>query len=216
MNPPVIVIGAGGHAAVVVDALLAAGRQVLGLTDAAPEHHGRRICGVPVLGDDSVLAGYNPAEVELANGVGNVGAATMPLRRRVQEHLESAGWRFCSVRHPSAVVSPFASVDETAQLMAGCIVQPGATVGRGAIVNTAAVVEHDVALGGWSHVAPRAVLCGDVRIGVASHVGAGAVVRQGVTLGPASLVGAGAVVVKSFAGSGTLIGIPAQLMERSV
>lgn len=211
---PVIVIGAGGHAAVVVDALLAAGREVLGLTDATPESYGRRICGVPVLGDDSVLAGYSPAEVELANGIGNLGGAPMSLRRRVQEQLEAAGWRFSSVRHPSAIVSPFASVDEAVQMMAGCIVQPGAKVGKGSIVNTAAVVEHDVAMGAWSHVAPRAVVCGDVSIGVASHVGAGAVVRQGVTLGPASLIGAGAVVVKSFAGSGTLIGVPAQLMER--
>ena len=216
MNLPVIVIGAGGHAAVVVDALLAAGRQVLGLTDATPERYGRRICGVPVLGDDSVLAGYSPAQVELANGLGNVDATPMSLRRRVQEQLEGAGWRFCNVRHPSAIVSPFASVDEAVQLMAGCIVQPGATLGKGSIVNTAAVVEHDVALDAWSHVAPRAVVCGDARIGAASHVGAGAVVRQGVTLGPASLVGAGAVVVKSFAGSGTLIGLPAQPMEKSV
>jgi sugar O-acyltransferase (sialic acid O-acetyltransferase NeuD family) len=214
MNLPVIVIGAGGHASVVVDALLAAGRQVLGLTDATPERHGCRICGIPVLGDDSVLAGYSPAQVELANGVGNVGAAPMSLRRRVQEQLEGAGWRFCDVRHPSAIVSPFASVDEGVQLMAGCIVQPGAAVGKGSIVNTAAVVEHDVEVGAWSHVAPRAVVCGDVRIGAASHVGAGAVVRQGITLGPASLVGAGAVVVKSFAGSGTLVGLPAQPMER--
>jgi sugar O-acyltransferase (sialic acid O-acetyltransferase NeuD family) len=216
MNLPVIVIGAGGHAAVVADALLAAGRQVIGMTDAAIERHGTRVCGAPVLGNDSILEQYGRDQVELANGLGSLGGAAMPLRRSVQEQLEGQGWRFCSVRHPMAIVSPFARVDTATQLMAGCIVQPGAIVGRGVIVNTAALVEHDVTVGAWSHIAPRAVVCGDVRIGEACHVGAGAVVRQGVALGPVTLVGAGAVVVKSFVGNGALVGLPAQPMEKSV
>jgi sugar O-acyltransferase (sialic acid O-acetyltransferase NeuD family) len=215
MNLPVIVIGAGGHATVVADALLASGRQVLGLTDPGPARHGRHICGIPVLGDDSILKDYSPAQVELANGLGSLGGEAMSLRRRVQEKLEAAGWQFCNVRHPAAIVSPFARVDATAQLMAGCVVQPGAIVGKGVIVNTAAVVEHDVTVGAWSHIAPCAVVCGDVRIDEACHVGAGAVVRQGVALGPVTLAGAGAVVIKSFAGNGTLVGVPARPIEGS-
>ena len=216
MSLPVIVIGAGGHAAVVTDALLAAGRQVIGLTDPASERHGSRVCGVPVLGDDAILARYGRDEVELANGLGSLGGSAMPLRRRVQEQLESQGWRFCRVVHPAAVVSPFAALEPGVQLMAGCIVQPGATVGTGSIVNTAAVVEHDVVVGEWSHIAPGARVCGDVRLGQGSHVGAAAVVRQGLALGPFTLVGIGAVVVKSFDGNATLVGVPARPVEPSV
>lgn len=216
MSLPVIVIGAGGHASVVADALLASGRVVLGFTDPAPARHDSRLCGLPVLGDDDALARYSPDEVELANGLGSLGGAERPLRRRVQEGLEEQGWRFCSVVHPSALVSPFARLEASVQLMAGCIVQPGALVGTGAIVNTAAVVEHDADVGAWSHIAPRALLCGEVRVGAASHVGAGAVVRQGLALGPVTLVGAGSVVVKSFSGNGTLVGVPAYSLERSV
>lgn len=216
MSLPVIVIGAGGHAAVVTDALLAAGRQVLGLTDASPQRHGSMVCGLQVLGDDSVLQRYRSDAVELANGLGNLGCAPMPLRRRLQEQLTSQGWRFCSVVHPAAAVSRFARLEPAVQIMAGSVVQPGTSIGTGSIVNSGAVVEHDVALAPWCHVAPRAVVCGDVRIGEGSHVGAGAIVRQGLALGPSTLVGAGAVVVKGFAGHGTLVGIPAHLMEQSV
>lgn len=216
MSLPVIVIGAGGHAAVVADALLAAGRQVIGLTDAASERHGSRVCGVPVLGDDTVLAQYRPDQVELANGLGSLTGSVMPLRRRIQEGLEARGWYFCSVVHPAAIVSPFAALSSAVHLMAGCIVQPGASVGKGAIVNTAAVVEHDVAVGAWSHIAPGARVCGDVALGEGSHIGAGSVLRQGVALGPATLVGIGAVVVKSFEGNVTLVGVPAHPVERSV
>lgn len=215
MTLPIIIVGAGGHAVVVADALLAAGARVLGYTDADPARHGLMLCGLPVLGDDRVLDGHTPESVQLANGIGGVGSASgEPLRRTVQERLSARGWQFVTVRHPSAVVSPFARVGAGAQLLACCVVQAGAQVGEGCIVNTAAVVEHDVTLGAWVHIAPRALACGNAVVGARSHVGAGAVLRQGLTLGADSVVGAGAVVVKDCAGGGVLVGVPARLVGR--
>jgi len=211
---PLLIIGAGGHAAVVADALLAAGEHVLGFTDADPSRHGQTLCGLPVLGDDRVLDDHTPATLALVNGIGGVGHVTGdPRRRTVQERLAGRGWQFASVRHPAAVVSRFARVGDGAQLLAVSIVQTGAEIGDACIVNTGAVVEHDVKLGAWVHVAPRALLCGDVAIGARSHVGAGAVVRQGLRLGEDTVVGAGAVVVKNFAGGGLLVGVPAHPVE---
>lgn len=215
MTWPVIVIGSGGHAAVVADALLLAGETVLGFTDTDASRHGMLICGSPVLGGDSALASINPKEVVLANGIGGTGAgAAKGLRRNVQQRLESLGWTFALVRHPSAVVSPFAHVEASAQLFARAVVQPGARVGRGSIVNTGAIVEHDVVVGEFAHVSCGATLCGDVHVGASSHIGAGAVVRQGVHLGNDSVVGAGAVMLENTAGGQTWVGVPAR--ERKV
>lgn len=212
MSLAVIVIGAGGHAVVVADALLAAGETVLGFTDADPQRHGQRLCGLPVLGDDAtVLAAHRPDTTRLANGIGGVRGTA--LRQRVQQRLQAQGWQFTGVRHPSAIVSPFARVGDGVQLLAASVVQAGAEIGAGCIVNTAAVVEHDCRLGEQVHVAPRALLCGEVELGARCHVGAGAVVRQGLRLGADTVVGAGAVVLKDFAGAGTLVGVPARPME---
>lgn len=212
MNPSIIVIGAGGHAAVVADALLAAGRTVLGFTDADPRRHGQHMCGLPILGDDAaVLAAHVPATIRLANGIG--GARGTALRQRVQQGLQAQGWQFTGVRHPTAIVSQFAHLSDDVQLLAASVVQAGARLGAGCIVNTAAVVEHDCRLGEQVHVAPRALLCGEVKLGARCHIGAGAVVRQGLRLGEDTVVGAGAVVLKDFAGAGTLIGVPARVME---
>ena len=208
MSLPVIVIGSGGHAAVIADALLASGANVIGFTDSDPRRFGTLLCGLPVLGDDSVLAHHFHGKALLANGIGGTRVATQ--RRAVQERLEARGWEFVCVRHPAAVVSRFASIGAGAQLLAASVVQAGATVGKGCIINTAAVVEHDVVLGEFVHVAPRALLCGTVSVGANSHVGAGAVVRQHVRIGAATLVGAGAVVVGDFAGAGILVGVPAR------
>ncbi len=214
MSLPVIIIGAGGHATVVADALLAAGATVLGYTDANPKRHGLLLCGLPVLGNDDVLAGYRTDEVLLANGLGGLGEERVPMRQRLQQSLERQGWRFCSVIHPSAIVSRFALLEESVQIMAGSVIQPLATIGAGSVVNTAAVVEHDVSIGAWSNVAPRAVVCGQVSIGAASYVGAGTTVRQGVHIGEHTLIGAGAVVTKDFTGDGVLVGVPARPVER--
>jgi sugar O-acyltransferase (sialic acid O-acetyltransferase NeuD family) len=206
----VLIIGAGGHAKVVADALVASGRQVVGFTAGDPEGgmHSELLPGLKVLGTDEVLCNYSPTELDLVNGLGGINCSG--LRRRVQERLEAEGWHFSGVRHPTAVVSQFAKVSAGVQLLAACVVQAGASIAEGSIVNTAAVVEHDSVLDTYVHVAPRAVICGNTRVGRNSHVGAGAIVRQGLQLGPDTLVGAGAVVVKDFVGRGTLIGIPAR------
>jgi sugar O-acyltransferase (sialic acid O-acetyltransferase NeuD family) len=208
----VIIVGAGGHAAVVAETLITAGRHVLGFVDGDVARHGRSLCGLPVLGDDAALAGHDAARVKLANGIG--GTRGEGLRAAVQRRLESAGWEFVSVLHPSAAVSAFAHLGTGVQFMAQSVVQPGARVGTGCIVNSAAVVEHDVELGAFVHVACNATLCGGVIVGAGSHIGAGAVVRQSVRLGEATVVGAGAVVVDDFHGDGTLVGVPARPMDK--
>ncbi len=212
MSRPVIIIGAGGHAAVVADALTACGIEIVGFTDIDPARRGGRHVGLPVLGDDKhVLSTYRQDDIMLANGIGGI-AATEP-RRSVQIGLQQAGWRFMTVQHPSAIVSPTAQIGSGVQLLAGSIVQVGARIGEGSIINTGAIIEHDCEIGSFVHTAPRALLCGDVKVGSDSHVGAGAVVKQGLRLGPCTLVGAGAVVVKDFGGHGVLVGTPARPVE---
>ncbi len=214
---PHIVIGAGGHARVLVDALLAGGHPVLGLTDTDPGRHGQHVCGRPVLGSDDALAAYAQHDVMLVNGIGGIGevsrAGSDALRHTVQQRLQRQGWRFAGVQHPAAVVSPFATLATGVQLLAASVVQAGAELGEACIINTGAIVEHDCQVGAYSHIAPRALLCGAVVVGAQCHVGAGAVVRQGLRLAQGTVVGAGAVVVKSTITACTLVGVPARPLE---
>ena len=213
---PVIVVGAGGHGLVVADALLARGRDVLGYVDADAAMQGQALLGLPVLGDDAVLEQHHKDAIELANGIGGAGDLASvengSSRRRVQERLEAAGWRFASVIHPQAIVSVHAIVEPGAQVLAGAVVQALARIERGAIVNTRAVVEHPAQVGTFCHVAPGAVLCGHVVVGAESHVGANAVVRQGITLAERVVAGIGAAVVRNVA-HGAVVGVPARGME---
>lgn len=208
-----IIVGAGGHAVVLADALLAADAQLLGFTDSDPARHGATLCDFPVLGDDDALAAYDPRSTWLVNGLGSLDNCSPSARSCIHQTLTARGWRFSSVIHPGACVSRFAQLGAGVQVMAGCIVQAGACIGDGAILNTRSVIEHDTTVGAWSHVAPGATVCGNVQLGEYCHVGAGAVIRQGVQLGARCLIGAGAAVVQDHPGDVVLVGVPARPLE---
>jgi UDP-perosamine 4-acetyltransferase len=208
VTTPVIVLGSGGHARVLLEALSAGGRPVLGVLTLDRALWGDRLLGVPVLGGDERLAEHPPATIDLVNGVGSTGDPA--ARIAAQERAAAAGYRFSAVVHPSAVVSPSATIDAGAQVLAGAVVQAGARIREGAILNTRASVDHDGDVGAFAHIAPGAVLCGDVKIGRGSHVGAGAVVIQSLAIGAGALVAAGSVVVEPVRPGARVKGNPAR------
>ncbi len=211
MNRPVIVYGAGGHAAVLLDTLRLLRREVLFLIDDDPATHGRSIEGITVRGDASILQAHQPDELELANAIGSVRAVT--ARRETFVALRERGFDFVTLIHPAAIVAASAVLGHGVQVMAGAVIQPRATIGDNALVNTRASVDHDAVIGPHAHVAPGATLSGDVRIGEATHVGAGATVIQGVRIGDHATIGAGAVVIKSVPQRTTVVGCPAKRID---
>ena len=206
--PPLIILGGGGHAKVVIEALLQGGRTVLGRTDGDPA--AADCLGVPVLGDDRTVLEHDLEDVRLVNGIGATGDGT--ARRDLFAAFRSQGYRFAEVLHPAATVARDVVLEEGAQIMAGAVLQPGCRIGANAIVNTGARVDHDCVIGAHAHIAPGAVLCGGVRVGAGSHIGAGATVIQYLEIGPGCLVAAGAVVVASVPAGTKVAGVPARTM----
>lgn len=210
-----LIIGAGGHAKVVADALIADGALVLGFVvrDPVPA---ARLMGLPLLDESRDLPGFDRATVRLAMGIGGVGGAPLDTgRAALAAALMAQGWSFAMVRHPAATVAASARLGTGVQLLARAVVQPDAAVGDGTIVNTAAVIEHDCNVGRHCHISIGTILCGDVRVGDGAHVGAGAVVREGIAIGEAATIGVGAVVVADCAAGQTYYGNPARRAERT-
>ncbi|MGE5505910.1 MAG: acetyltransferase [Actinomycetota bacterium] len=205
---PVVVIGAGGHAKVVIETLRAAGQQVTAALDADPARHGTLVHGVPIAGGDEWLDGRDAASVLLANGIGSTGKPGP--RARVFDALKGKGFAFVTVVHPAAVLASDVVLEEGAQVMAGAVLQVGCRIGANAVVNTGAVVDHDCLIGRHAHVAPGAVLSGSVVVGEGAHIGTGAAVIQGVSIGAGAVVGAGAAVVADVPAQALAVGVPAR------
>jgi sugar O-acyltransferase (sialic acid O-acetyltransferase NeuD family) len=204
-----VVLCAGGHARVVIEALRSRGARPTAVTDRDSTRVGSFLGGIPIIGSDEDILAMKADSVELANGLGNRASRSSPGlagRRELFGRFAALGYAFPVISHLSAVIASDVSPGEGAQVMAGAIIQPGARIGRNVLVNTRAVVEHDCQIGDHCHIAPGAVLCGGVSVGEGTHVGAGAIILGGVNLGAGSVVAAGTVVARdvaagAFAGS---------------
>lgn len=198
-----IVVGAGGHALVVMDALQLVHPEAAGLAfaDDDPARQGLVLLGRPVLG--------SPVSFVRGGIRFHVAIGRNEARLQILDRLRAAGAKPYTVRHPAAIVSPHATLGEAVFVAAAAVIAPATTIGDGCIVNHGAVVDHECVLGDGVHVAPGATLAGNVRCGRGVLVGAGANVLPGVVLGDGAVVGAGAVVRSNVPPGAVVVGIPA-------
>ena len=223
--------GASGHARVIMDIVNGNGNgnenrgvarnyspcnenaednHVEGLFDDNPEV--KELCGMAV---EHEYHGERPLIVSIGNNA---------IRKRIVErivdgigdfrrlNMDSAmkSPLFGTAVHPSAVVSPHATIGEGSVVMPGAIINHSAQIGRHCIVNTGASIDHECQIGDFAHISPHATLCGNVSVGEGSWVGAGAVVIPGIKIGNWAVVGAGAVVVRDVPDGVTVVGCPAK------
>jgi len=193
-----LVIGAGGHAKVVIDAARCTGFEIAGVVgspDGVTE-----LLGIPVSHD---------AEQIEADGfivaIGDNGARASEFDRRVAEGMNPA-----TVVHPSAVIADGVTVGRGAFVAAGVVVNVDATIGDDTILNTGCTIDHDCVVGAHSLIGPNASLCGAASVGAGALVGAGASVAPCTSVGVWSVVGAGAAVVDSMPANRVCVGVPAR------
>ncbi len=165
------------------------------------------IRGIPVLGDDAAAADLPERMKHLPLILGVGGAA---LRRKLVQHYQDLGFRFASLIHPSARVSP------TARLGAGVIldidtnVSADVVIGDFVVLNTRANVMHDSTVGEQTIVSPNAVVLGRVEIGQNAYIGANCTILPHLSIGNGATVGAGAVVTKPVPDGVIVAGNPAR------
>lgn len=213
MNKPVIILGANGHAKVLLDTMLLNSTQykILGLFERDGLDVGQTIYGVKVIGTDSDINKYSPNDIDLVIGLGSI--IPYPARRHMlYENFKAKGFQFPIIKHTSAIISQYAEIANGVQIMAGVIIQNDVMVGENTLINTAARVAHGTIIESHVHIAPGVILSGDISVGAGTHIGVGATVIQGIKIGQNCMIGAGAVVVKDVLPGEKVMGVPARAM----
>lgn len=156
MNIPVLIIGTGGHARRVAQAVKLNGDVLLGFADESPTAVSP-VPEYPLLAIDAVVSGYKTGFVV---AIGNA-----QVRARLQGALVEAGLTPLCVVHPRAYVAIDAQIGEGSVVLAGAIVESGAMIGQGAIIDIGAIVDHDAKIGEFCHLRPGVVIGAREQVG---------------------------------------------------
>jgi len=206
----VILLGGGGHAKCVIDAMRLEGKYSPHCILDLKKNAGKKVLGVPIAGSDADLPSYYRRGIRLCFVA--LGSTGDPVRRiALWKAAARAGFDFPSIIHPSAIVSVHAVIGCGVYVGPGAIINAGAVIGDGCIINSGAIIEHDCII---SHIAPGAVLSGGVTVGDRTHLGTGCAVTHGVDIGADSIIGAGSVVVRNISPRVVCVGNPAKKIRR--
>jgi sugar O-acyltransferase (sialic acid O-acetyltransferase NeuD family) len=202
-EPDFVVVGAGGHAKVVIATIEAASGRVVRVLDDEPSLRGRRL-GSHII-EGPVTAEAIPAGAVVILAIGS--------NRRRQELSAKLHVRYGSVVHPTAIVDRTVTIGAGCAVFAGAIIQAGAQLGQHVIVNTGASIDHDCRLGNFAHAAPGSRLAGGVTLDEGALMGIGSCAIPNVRIGPWSTVGAGGAVIREIPAHAIAVGVPARVIR---
>ncbi len=191
------IIGAGGHAKVVIEIIEEMGGTIVSITDRDSTIHG--LLGYMVTADPP------PATSAVLIAVGNNRA-----RKKLSADISKG---FGTAIHPKANLSSRCSIGAGSVVMAGATINSGAVIGGHCIINTNASVDHDCVLADFVHVSPGASLAGNVKVGEGSHIGIGSSIIQGVCIGQWVTIGAGAVIIEDVPDFAVVVGVPGEIIK---
>jgi sugar O-acyltransferase (sialic acid O-acetyltransferase NeuD family) len=205
---PIVLIGGGGHASDVLQAVEAVNAarptyEVIGLLDDQdidPRRFSSR--GVNHIGSVDDLAAVDAAYIlclgwpwardDVAHRIGERGCPAPPIV------------------HPSADVGAGVELGPGSVVLGHAHLSPFVSLGAHALVSYLASVGHDTSFGDHVSVLPGAAVSGDVVGGHRVLVGTGATVREAVRLGDDVRIGAGAAVIGDVEAGLTVVGVPAR------
>lgn len=209
----VVVLGAGGHARVVVECIDKQEYEIVGYLDKDNSCVGEIIEGIPIIGQDSSPNYWKAAGIEgCIIGIGHVG--NYKIRNRLFDIYHAEGFSMINAIHKTSCISSSVIIGKGNAIMPGVVINSNAKIGNNAIINSGAIIEHDVVIGDGVHIAPGCTVCGATSIGNNTFIGAGSTIIQGLQIGANSIIGAGSVVITDIPDNVIAVGNPVRIIKR--
>jgi UDP-perosamine 4-acetyltransferase len=207
MSGGVVILGAGGHAKVVIDVFRSAGIHVERCL--VPGGSGE-VSGVPIVDEGEGLHELRTRRASRAF----IAIGSNDVRHRLGRELRAAGVEFANAISPTAYVASDVRLGSGILIAPQAVVNAASEIGDDVIVNTASSVDHDGRIGAAAHIAPGTRLAGNVLVGERGFLGVGTSVIPGISVGAGAMVGAGSVVIRDIPDGARAWGNPARVTDQ--
>lgn len=203
MPTELLIIGASGHAKVVIEAVKASVPNCnIRLTDQDAKKTGKKLLKtIPI----ELLEHWQQLPEPFHIAIGD-----NAIRQQLSDIASQQGKQYATIVHPQSSISESAVLAKGNFVAATAVIAAEAQIEEGCIINHGSIVDHDCFIGCYSHIAPNATLGGGVKIGPRCLIGAGAIILPQVKIGRDSVIGAGAVVTSDVGDNQVVIGVPAR------
>lgn len=195
-----VIFGASNILSDLFDGALAHGLVVSAVVLHLPESAGERDIGLAERVRSWGRFGPVPAVLPLdefkpgADEAYLLGPTTPTRKLLADEVVQRFGLGFCTLVHPTAYVSPLATLGSGVFVGARSAIGPGAVLGDHVFVNRGATIGHDTHIGAFSRLQPGSNVGGLSRFGIGVTVGIGATVVERLVVGDGAFIGAGAII----------------------
>ena len=200
----VLIIGAGGHAAEIRDYIRHYNLyssteriEVIGFIDDDKkpyEHYGF---------EEPFLGSIKDHKVR-TNCHYMMGIANLKYRKGIIERFILAGGKFTGLIHPTALISPSATIGEGVVISHNASVGPKVKLGNFNMLNSRCTVGHDTIMGDYNFISPKVALSGNTQIGDNNMIGTNASTIPGAKIGDNNTIGAGMIVYKNIGDNETV------------
>ena len=157
-----VILGAGGYGRTVADVAHQLGYSTIVLDDADPTH--------PL----STFSSYIDENTSFIPAFGS-----NAFRLEWINRIEERGGKLATLIHPTAYISPTATISHGTVILPHAIVNTDVAIDRGCIINLGAIVDHGCILEEGVHICLGAIVKGENRIERLSKIEAGEVVERG-------------------------------------
>lgn len=116
--------------------------------------------------------------------------------------------------HPSSFVSKYSKIGNGTVVMSGVSINVDVEIGEHCIINTNSSIDHDCKIHDYVHISPNASLAGNVEVGECTHIGIGACIIQGIKIGKNCIIGAGSVLIRDVLDGTVIVGNPGKELKK--
>ena len=193
-NKKLLIIGAGGHAKVILDTLSLHKKNIIAVFDKKKSLNQIFKDKLHIRNAIEFEKKISPNNYFLINGIGIVPGENKLVRKSIFNKYKKKGFTFLEIIHPSAIISKSSVLEEGVNVMAGSVIQAGTTIKKNTIINSRVTIDHDCIIGENVHIAPGAILCGNVKVGNNAFIGAGSIILPGARIEKNKIIPAGNLI----------------------